>query len=60
MFVFFVQSFILASELMILIEEQFVGVDFFADTTAAQIGLVGDLIRHIEHHHAALARRSAA
>ena len=47
-------------ELMILIEEQFVGVDFFADTTAAQIGLVGDLIRHIEHHHAALAPRSAA
>ena len=47
-------------EFMVLIEEQFVGVDFFADITAAQIELVGDLIRHIEHHHAALAQRSAA
>jgi acyl carrier protein len=47
-------------ELMVRIEEQFVGVDFFADTTAAQIELVGDLVRHIEHHYAALARRSAA
>jgi acyl carrier protein len=46
-------------ELMVLIEEQFV-VDFFANTTAAQIELVGDLIRHIEHHNAALTRRSAA
>jgi acyl carrier protein len=31
-------------ELMVLIEEEFV-VDFFANTTAAQIELVGDLIR---------------
>ena len=47
-------------ELMVLIEEEFVGVDFFADTAAAQIELVGDLIRYIEHHYAALARRPAA
>ena len=47
-------------ELMALIEDEFVGVDFFANTTAAQIELVGDLIRHIEHHIDALARRSAA
>ena len=47
-------------ELMVLIEDEFVGVDFFANTTAAQIELVGDLIRHIEHHIDALARRSAA
>ena len=47
-------------ELMVLIEDEFVGVDFFANTTAAQIELVGDLIRHIEHHIDALAHRSAA
>ena len=47
-------------ELMVLIEDEFVGVDFFANTTAAQIELVRDLIRHIEHHIDALARRSAA
>jgi acyl carrier protein len=47
-------------ELMVLIEEQFVGVDFFANTTAPQIELVGDLIRHIEHHQPAVAGRSAA
>ena len=47
-------------ELMVLIEDEFVGVDFFANTTAAQIERVGDLIRHIEHHIDALARRSAA
>jgi hypothetical protein len=46
--------------LLVLIEEQFVGIDFFANTTAAQIELVGDLIRHTEHHQAALAGRSAA
>jgi acyl carrier protein len=46
-------------ELMVLIEEEFV-IDFFANMTAAQIELVGDLIRHIEHHNAALTRRSAA
>jgi acyl carrier protein len=46
-------------ELMVLIEEEFV-VDFFANTTAAQIELVGDLIRHVERHYAALGRRSAA
>jgi acyl carrier protein len=47
-------------ELMVLIEEEFVGIDFFANTTAEQIELVGDLIRHIEHHNAALTRQSAA
>jgi acyl carrier protein len=47
-------------ELMVLIEDEFVGVDFFANTTAEQINVVGDLIRHIEHHSDVLARRSAA
>jgi acyl carrier protein len=47
-------------ELLVLIEDEFVGVDFFAHTTAAQVELVGDLIRHVEHHNAAIARRSAA
>jgi acyl carrier protein len=47
-------------ELMVLIEDAFVGVDFFANTTAAQLRVVGDLIQHIEHHSAVLARRSAA
>jgi hypothetical protein len=36
------------------------GIDFFANTTAAQINVVGDLIWYIEHHSAVLARRSAA
>jgi acyl carrier protein len=47
-------------ELMVLIEDEFVGIDFFANTTAEQINAVGDLIRYIEHHSAVLARRSAA
>jgi acyl carrier protein len=47
-------------ELMVLIEDEFVGVNFFANSTAAQIQLVGDLIRLIEDHNAAIARRSAA
>ena len=47
-------------ELMVLIEDEFVGIDFFANTTAEQINVVGDLIRYIEHHSAVLARRSAA
>ena len=47
-------------ELMVLIEDEFVGVDFFANTTATQIELVGDLIRLIEHHNATPVRRSAA
>ena len=47
-------------ELMVLIEDEFVGVDFFANTIATQIVLVGDLIRQIEHHNAAPVRRSAA
>ena len=47
-------------ELMVLIEDEFVGVDFFANITAEQINVVGDLIRHIEHHSDVLARRSAA
>jgi acyl carrier protein len=46
-------------ELMVLIEDEFVGVDFFANTVT-QIVLVGDLIRQIEHHNAALVRRPAA
>ncbi len=46
-------------ELMVLIEDEFVGVDFFANTVT-QIELVGDLIRRIEHHNAAPVRRSAA
>jgi hypothetical protein len=45
---------------MVLIEDEFVGVDFFAQTTAVRIELVDDLIRHVEHLNAALARRSAA
>jgi hypothetical protein len=45
---------------MVLIEDEFVGVDFFANTTATQIELVGDLIRLIERHNAAPVRRSAA
>jgi len=47
-------------ELMVLIEDEFVGVDFFADTIATQIVLVGDLVRQIEHHNAAPVRCSAA
>ena len=47
-------------ELMGLIEDEFVGIDFFANTTATQINVVGDLIRYIEHHSAVLGRRSAA
>jgi acyl carrier protein len=47
-------------DLMVLIEEEFVGVNFFANTTAAQIASVGDLIRHVEHHNATLVRCSAA
>ena len=47
-------------ELMVLIEDEFVGVDFFANTTGTQIELVGDLIRRIERHKAAPVRRSAA
>jgi acyl carrier protein len=34
-------------ELMILIEDEFAGVEFL-DTTAHEIEVVGDLIRHIE------------
>jgi len=47
-------------ELMVLIEDEFVGVNFFATTTAAQIELVGDIIRHIEDRATGPARRSAA
>jgi acyl carrier protein len=47
-------------ELLVLIEDQFVGVDFFANTTSAQIRVIGDLIRYIEHQSAVLGRRSAA
>jgi len=41
---------------MVLIEDEFVGVDFFANSTA-HIVLVGDLIRQVEQHKSA---RSAA
>jgi len=47
-------------ELLVVIEDEFVGVDFFSNTTAAQIEVVGDLIRHIEDHNTAIVRRSAA
>jgi acyl carrier protein len=47
-------------ELMVLIEDEFVGVDLFANTTAAQFELVGDIIRHIEDRAATPVRRSAA
>ena len=47
-------------ELLVLIEDEFVGVDYFVNTIATQMVLVGDLIRHIEHHDSALARPSAA
>jgi len=47
-------------ELLVLIEDEFAGVDFFANTAAGQIEVVGDLIRHIEDHNADIARRSAA
>jgi acyl carrier protein len=47
-------------ELLALIEDEFVGVDFFAHTTAAQVELVGDLIRHIERHNCEQTCRSAA
>jgi acyl carrier protein len=47
-------------ELMVLIEDEFVGVDFFANAIATQIVLVGDLIRYIEHHNTAHVRHSAA
>jgi len=57
-------------ELMILIEDEFAGVEFL-DTAANEIAVVGDLIRHIEmsirapgvkNHHTAGStfRRSAA
>ena len=47
-------------ELMVLIEDEFVGVNFFATTTAAQIELVGDIIRYLEDRATAPAPRSAA
>jgi len=47
-------------ELLVLIEDEFVGVDFFVNTIGTQMVLVGDLIRHIEHRDSALARPSAA
>ena len=47
-------------ELMVRIEDEFVGVNFFATITAAHIEVVGDIIRHIEDCAAAPARRSAA
>jgi acyl carrier protein len=47
-------------ELLLLIEDEFAGFDFFANTIAAQIEQVRDLIRYIEDHNAVLSRRSAA
>jgi acyl carrier protein len=47
-------------ELLVLIEDEFAGVEFFANATAAQVQLVGDLIRHVEQCNAAPIRRSAA
>lgn len=47
-------------ELLLLIEDEFAGFDFFANTTSAQIEQVRDLIRYIEDHNAVLGRRSAA
>jgi len=35
-------------ELLVLIEDEFTGVEFFANSTAGQIELVGDLIRQVE------------
>jgi acyl carrier protein len=46
-------------ELMVVIEDEFMGVEFFANTIA-HIELVGDLIRHVEYHNEAPIRRSAA
>ncbi len=47
-------------ELLILIEDEFAGAEFFTNTTAEQVELVGDLIRHVEKCNAAPIRRSAA
>jgi len=46
-------------ELLVMIEDEFVGVDFFAITTA-QIELVGDIIRHIEGRGTAPTGQSVA
>jgi acyl carrier protein len=47
-------------ELLVVIEDEFVGIDFFANTTAASLELVGDLIRQAECLCALTIRRSAA
>ena len=44
-------------ELLVLIEDEFAGVEFFA---TAHVELVGDLIRQVEQRNAAPIRRSAA
>jgi acyl carrier protein len=44
-------------ELLVLIEDEFVGVEFFS---TAHVEVVGDLIRQVEQHNAAPIRRSAA
>ena len=44
-------------ELMIVIEDQFVGVEI-TDDDADQINVVGDLIRHVESLAGAAARRN--
>jgi acyl carrier protein len=49
-------------ELMILIEDEFAGVEF-SDANIQEIAIVGDLIRHIEMSHqnaASTFRKSAA
>jgi acyl carrier protein len=44
-------------ELLVLIEDEFAGVEFFA---TAHVELVGDIIRQVEQRNAAPIRRSAA
>jgi acyl carrier protein len=44
-------------ELLVLIEDQFAGVEFFA---GAHVELVGDLVRQVEQRNAAPIHRSAA
>ena len=46
-------------ELMIVIEDQFAGVEI-TDDDADQINVVGDLIRHVESMAGAAARRNQA
>ena len=47
-------------ELLVVIEDKFVGINFFANTTAASLERVGDLLRQVEYLNALRARQSAA